>query len=221
MAVKGLVSVIIPTYNRFDLVHRAIQSALEQTYANLEVIVVNDCSTDKRYYDGSLEKYERTKVIHLPKNQRDVYNVTAAQGAVRQIAIESAVGEWIAFLDDDDRFLSDKIERQLTAIEKTPHLMCSTNMYIVNSEMSVTGLYLRQSLPTVFNSALIRQVDYINNSTVLIHHSILKKAGPCLPEKHEDWRLWLRCLLYTDCLYLSDPLVFYMMAGQAKNYSYN
>jgi glycosyltransferase involved in cell wall biosynthesis len=216
---QGLVSVIIPTYNRYDMLHIAIKSVLEQTYQNIEVIVVNDCSTDARYYDGSLEKYEKTKVIHLPKNQREVYNVAAAQGVVRQFGIERASGEWIAFLDDDDLFLGSKIETQLNALADSQYLMCSTNMYTINGNREIFGIYLKQNLPSVFTRDLIVTENYINNSTVIVHKTILDKAGPCRLIDAEDWDLWKRCLEHTNCIYISDPLVLYMM-GQMKYYKY-
>jgi len=68
--IQGLVSVIIPTYNRYELLNHSIRSVLANTYKNVEVVVINDCSTDQRYYSGDLEKYEKTTVIHLPVNMR-------------------------------------------------------------------------------------------------------------------------------------------------------
>jgi glycosyltransferase involved in cell wall biosynthesis len=218
MSVNGLVSVIIPTYNRYDLLNLAISSVLNQTYKNIEVIVVNDCSTDSRYYDGSLES--QAKVIHLPKNQREVHNKAAAQGAVRQFGIERARGEWIAFLDDDDIFSSFKIEKQLKALEDSPScLMCSSNMYTINSNREVAGIYCSYVLPSVFTRDLIIKHNYINNSTVIVHKSILDKAGPCRLVDAEDWDLWIRCLNHTNCIYLSEPLVLYL-TGNVKYYKY-
>jgi glycosyltransferase involved in cell wall biosynthesis len=217
----GLVSVIIPTYNRYELVHQAIKSALNQTYTELEVIVINDCSTDNRYYDGTLEQYERTTVIHLPQNQKTVYNVSAAQGAVRQIGIERAQGEWIAFLDDDDTFMADKTERQLNALKGTPYLMCSTNMIRIHPNGNVIGQYFYDNqVPSLLTLAIVSRENYVNNSTVILHRSILDKAGPCKPVKYEDWELWLRCLQHTSCVYLQSPLIYYLFHNQ-KDYNYH
>jgi len=54
--------VIIPTYNRYELLNHSIRSVLSNTYKHVEIIVINDCSTDQRYYSGDLEKYEKTTV---------------------------------------------------------------------------------------------------------------------------------------------------------------
>ena len=105
-----LVSVIIPTYNRYDHLVHAIKSCLNQTYPNIEVIVINDASTDPRYLDGSLDRFPRTTIIHLPINQRIKYGTPAAQGMTRQEGLLVARGEWIAFLDDDDWFHPEKVE---------------------------------------------------------------------------------------------------------------
>jgi len=68
--IQGLVSVIIPTYNRYELLNHSIRSVLSNTYKHVEIIVINDCSTDQRYYSGELEKYEKTTILHLPVNMR-------------------------------------------------------------------------------------------------------------------------------------------------------
>jgi len=65
--IHGLVSVIIPTYNRYELLNHSIRSVLANTYKNVEIIVINDCSTDQRYYSGDLEKYEKPRLFICPR----------------------------------------------------------------------------------------------------------------------------------------------------------
>jgi glycosyltransferase involved in cell wall biosynthesis len=223
------VSVIIPTYNRYTQVKTSIESCLNQTYENIEVIVVNDCSTDNMYYTGELEKYPKTIIIHLPINQRVKYNTAAAQGKTRQEGMKHATGEWIAFLDDDDCFLPEKIETQLKELAKHPDILfCSTNMItgIVRNNEWMTGgdfrpyLSLNLNLPSIFKMDLIKQVNYINNSSVLIHKSICDKVGEFKYGVIEDYDYWLRALVFTDCLYIDQMLVYYD-SGCNKYYNYN
>ncbi len=217
--IPGLVSVIIPTYNRFELLNHSIKSVLNNTYKNVEIIVINDCSTDKRYYDGELEKYEKTTVIHLPVNMKIKHNVSSAQGITRNYGLEKARGEWIAFLDDDDFYHERKIETQLSAMKSANMLFSSTNMFIINHksirldtlEYEVTCINGEQK-NQIFNLDIIRKANHISNSSVIIHHTIVKKTGELhIVPREEDWDYWKRALMHTDCLYLGEPLVYFTM----------
>ena len=222
-----LISVIIPTYNRYENLHQSIRSVLDGTYKNIEIIVVNDKSTDIRYYDGSLEKYSSSnvKVIHLDENMRQKYQTTSAQGATRQIGVEIAKGEYIAFLDDDDFYLPNKLEIQLKEMMKNNKLFSTTNMLKVKHksidkdklDIDIISPYHTQVLPSVFTFELINQTNYINTSTTLIHRSLIEKAGKMEPIKYEDWVYWLKILKHSDCLYIPEPLVYYTVNND-KNY---
>jgi glycosyltransferase involved in cell wall biosynthesis len=231
--IKGLVSIIIPTYNRYELLTHSISSCLNQTYKNIEIIVVDDCSTDTRYKDGTLELFDKTKIIHLPINQKLKYNVSASQGMTMQEGINIANGEWIAFLDDDDFFLPNKIELQVNHMKKNNALFSSTNMYsITHKNVSTSKLNItiknpyfdKNALPHIFDKQLIQQVNYINNSTVMIHREIINKVGDFKPVKFEYWDYWLRTLNYANCYYLDIPLVYYTIdiqndkSNHIKNY---
>ena len=225
--IKDLVSIIIPSYNRYPLLINCINSCLCQTYKEIEIIVVDDCSTDPRYKNGSLELFPKTKVLHLPINQRLKYKTKAAQGMTRQEGINIASGEWIAFLDDDDFYLPDKIEKQLRLMKEREMLFSSTNMYMVTHksysvdklDIKVERLYLQQDLPEIFDIRLIARTNFINNSSVLIHRSLIDKVGRFKAEKYEDWQYWKRVLIHTNCLYIKEPLVYYTI-GIKKNYIY-
>lgn len=220
--ISGLVSVIIPSYNRYDLLNNSIKSVLSNTYKNVEIIVINDCSTDERYYTGQLEKYDKTTVVHLPENMRTKYNVKSAQGMTRNHGLDHAKGEWIAFLDDDDFFLEDKIAKQLDCMLTNNIKFSSTNMYLINHnsltpdklDYTIIRKYFEPGLPRIFNQQLICKSNYINNSSVIIHHSIVKKTGKLdlIPRGEEDWNYWKRALEYTDCIYIDEPLVYYTIA---------
>lgn len=119
-----LVSVIIPTYNRFKYLLNTIKSIKEQTYTNIEIIVVNDCSTEKEYYDYNWDN--NVKIIHLDKNSKTLMGYACA-GYVRNKGIEKSSGKYIAFCDDDDIWFPNKIEYQIHAIKKTGCKMSSTD----------------------------------------------------------------------------------------------
>lgn len=215
-----LVSVIIPTYNRYSLLLRAIQSVQKQTHSNVEIIVINDCSTESEYYSGELEKLDKVIVIHLPENQRKVYNATAAQGKTRQFGLNMAKGKWVAFLDDDDYWFPNKLSIQLEELNQHPECqMSSTNMMIVNISGICKGIFFNKGfLPRFIRRQDILNVNYINNSSVLISKELCDKVGEFILGINEDYDYWLRALEYTTCLYNENPLVYYTREFNYKRY---
>lgn len=222
-----LVSVVIPSYNRFELLCHSIQSVLNNTYENVEIIVVNDKSTDNRYYNGTLESFPKTKIIHLAENMKKRYNLPTAQGATRQVGIENASGEYIGFLDDDDFFEPTKIETQINLMKLNNSLFSCTNMknIIHNSignklDYKVVRNMFQDELPNKFTKDLILCTNFICCSTVIIHCSLIEKTGRMYPEVYEDWRFWLRALDHTpDCLYINEPLTLYTLEN-TKEYHF-
>jgi len=113
---EELISVIIPTYNRRDKVTYAVKSVLDQTYSNIEVIIIDDASTDNTEAEIKKIKDDRIRYIYLEKNH-------GAAGA-RNVGIKEANGTYIAFQDSDDIWEKEKLQMQ---IDK----MAGTDLYIV------------------------------------------------------------------------------------------
>ena len=109
---SSLVSVIIPTHNRADLLSRAIRSVLEQTYQNLECIVVDDASTDHTVQ--AVQQFNDDRLIYLR------HETNWHTSAARNTGIARAKGDLIAFLDDDDEWLPTKLEKQVSLIQNLP-----------------------------------------------------------------------------------------------------
>lgn len=117
----GLVSVIIPTYNREALVCQAIQSVLNQSYQNFEIIVVDDGSSDNT-----------AKVVQkYAPGARYVHQENAGASVARNRGIQEAKGEWVAFLDSDDEWLPDKLKLQIDLLQRNPDLVWSYTNYII------------------------------------------------------------------------------------------
>jgi glycosyltransferase involved in cell wall biosynthesis len=106
------VSVIIPTYNRAHLVGQAIRSVLNQTYQDLEIILVNDGSTDNTEEIVKGFNDDRIRYIRHDENK--------GAAAARNTGIEAALGEYIAFQDSDDEWLPEKLEKQIRVLENAP-----------------------------------------------------------------------------------------------------
>jgi glycosyltransferase involved in cell wall biosynthesis len=212
-AMSDLVSVVIPSYNRYEYCCRAVESVLAQTYTNFEIIVVDDASTDPRYHEGKLQAYPKTRVIHLEKNLREVFGVSAAQGATRDMGIAEANGVWIAFLDDDDVWMPQKLEVQLQGLSQFPEvLFCCSNYYKdeppYNPEKH-TVPFLSQTDHVVIDRLGPEELSLILTSAVLIHKSIIDQVGHHTLGNAEDHMYWAKSSLFTSILYIGFPLVVY------------
>lgn len=210
-----LVSVIIPSYNRFKFLCEALESVQNQSYDNIEIIIINDASTEQEYYDFhpmmvfSTENVKRSiSIIHLGVNMRVKYKVGAAQGLTRNEGLKIAKGKWIAFLDDDDKWLPDKLTIQMNKLKEYPSiLMCSSNMLVINN--GIVDVYANKLYPMVMKLDDIKMCNLINTSTVVISKSIIDKVGWFNVGVNEDYDYWKRALLYTDNIYLNEGLIIY------------
>lgn len=135
---EELISVIIPTYKRYDLIDRAIKSVLNQTYKNIEIIVVDDNikeSIERKETEKILKKYPQVKYI---KNEKNL-----GGGLTRNVGIKSAKADLIAFLDDDDEFLPTKIEKQYKLYKSLDNnniaiIYCYKNDYYEDGRFAAT-----------------------------------------------------------------------------------
>jgi glycosyltransferase involved in cell wall biosynthesis len=121
------VSVIIPSYNRFKFLLHAIKSVKEQTHKNVQIIVINDASTEKEYKEFNFEELG-VYIIHLEENSYKKFGYSNL-GYVRNQGIQKATGDYVAFLDDDDYWLPTKLEEQLKVMATYDCKMSSTNGY--------------------------------------------------------------------------------------------
>ncbi len=173
--VNGLVSVVIPTYHRCDLLSRAIASVLNQTYKNIECIVVNDNVPGDDY---SQKLY--TEIEQYKKNDRFVFieQETHINGAeARNCGIRIARGEYVAFLDDDDWWKEDKIEKQVAFIQ-TQSDKCGAVSTLL--EFYQNGKVVRRSKAykdgSICKNILRRQVR-VSTCSVMLKHLYLDETG--------------------------------------------
>jgi glycosyltransferase involved in cell wall biosynthesis len=144
------VSIIIPTFNRFSFLLNTIRSIKLQTYDNIEIIVVNDCSTENEYYEYKWKDNE-INIIHLETNSKNIFGFACA-AYVRNKGIEISSGKYIAFCDDDDIWFPSKIELQLNAMKKTGCKMSSTDGLIGNGVYDSNTVYKKYNAEHYFNT---------------------------------------------------------------------
>ncbi len=240
MESKPLVSVIIPTYNRFNYLLNAINSVKSQTYPNVEIIVVNDCSTQSEYYS---HKFEGVIVINLSPNSKERFGFACAGGYQRNFGIKNASGEYIAFLDDDDIWLPNKLELQIKAMQDSGCKMSSTDGYIgygpfnsnckyklYNAEhyindlkniyLNKNSLLLSNGIPKIWNKDFLSIHNCVICSSCIIHRDIIYKVGYFkIVRACEDIDYWLRALEHTNSVYVDEPCFYYDLGhGSGQNY---
>lgn len=198
-----LVSVIIPTYNRAHLVERAINSVLNQTYQDFEIIVVDDCSNDdteaviKRFHDP------RIRYIRHEKNQ--------GGSAARNTGIRAAHGEIIAFLDSDDEWMPEKLFEQVRVLREDPNCdAVYTDIYFVHED----GKMITHRFPKVNGNIyyeLLKKNVVGTTSTVLLRRQCFDTVGlfdESLPSC-QDWDMWIRISKNYKFRKIDKPLVKY------------
>jgi glycosyltransferase involved in cell wall biosynthesis len=195
---KDTVSVIIPTFNRWETLPRALTSVHNQTRAPDQVIVVDDGSTDDT---ADRIAADWPNVICLRQENRGV-------SAARNTGIRAATGQWLAFLDSDDEWLPDKLQKQLAALAEQPLRICHTDeIWIRNGQRVKQPEKYRKSGGFIFQKCL--PVCAIGPSTVLIHRDLFDRIG-LFDESStvcEDYDLWLRICCDTEVLYVDEALI--------------
>lgn len=198
-----LISVIIPTYNRADLIEQSIVSINQQTFRNFEIIVVDDGSSD-----NGEEVVARLGVPHLTfiKHQQN-----RGANAARNTGIQAARGKYIAFQDSDDTWSPNKLEKQYSALEKYGTEICFCAFNRTNGSTTIRipkpGYHIRPGAQNL-HSALLRG-SFISCQTLLVKRELLVSVGlfdDTIP-RLQDWELCLRLSQYYSFLYLDEALV--------------
>lgn len=208
-----MISVVIPTHNRSGLLKRAVESALNQTYKEVEVIVVSDGSTDDT----------EEVVAAYQKNNSNVkfISVFPGKGAnnARNEGIEAAEGDYVAFLDDDDEWISTKLESQLAVFKSDNSIgMVYTGINVIYVKEKLTYYSLSRKGGDLSKDILLKNVVGATPS-VMIKKDILNESGYFdinMPAK-QDYDLWIRVCQLTNVGFVDEPLVnYYNYSGEKQ-----
>lgn len=207
------VSVIIPTWNRVSTLERAIRSALEQTQPPLEVLVCDDGSTD-----------ESRAIVYSINDSRVRWiegNHSGRPAVPRNRGIRASQGEWLAFLDSDDEWMPEKLEKQLAFLKKIRcEAACSNAIRFMPSRGISEKMFDRDSLGEKISFSALIQNNYVICSSVLISKDVVGKCH-VFPEDSalialEDYALWLRVATFTDFAFVNEPLLVYRDAPESS-----
>ena len=215
MALEKLVSVCINAYNSADVIGETLESVLNQTYKNLQIIVVDDCSTDntaeivKSYDDDRIELYT------LPKN----FNISNANNE----CLHRAKGEYIAHIDSDDIWAEDKIEKQIKFLEENPQYgACFTHATLIDKTGRIFASgELPEAFLTLFDRENMTQAGFVRrfydhsnflcHSSVVMRMSVYEKLGDhdLTLNKLHDYDYWIRMNFICPLYIYPEKLVFY------------
>ena len=204
----GLVSIIMPSYNTASFIEETIQSVLNQTYTNWELIIVDDCSTDNTNEVVDTIKDCR---IHYLKNEKN-----SGAAISRNKALREAKGQWIAYLDSDDLWMPEKLEKQIKFMEENVYVFSYTNYEEIDVDGYKTGVKVtgpkKITKTGMFNYCWpgCLTVMYDANKIGLIQIEDIKK--------NNDYAMWLKVCRKADC-YLLDEILGQYRKGRVGSVS--
>lgn len=212
-----LVSCIVPTHNRSDLLPRAIRSIQKQTYKNIEIIVVSDGSTDNTdsIMEDLCQQDERIRFIK--------YSPAQGGNFARNRGIQEAQGDYIAFLDDDDEWLDTKLDKQIDLLKRNKNIgMSYTGVRIIYVDENMEYSFIGKA-----DGDLSKEILFSNvigtTSSVLIKKEILLKCGGFDNnlKAAQDHDLWIRICQVCKIGVVSEKLINYYNYSSSHQISTN
>jgi len=201
------VSIVIPAYNKAGWTTRTVESVLGQTYPNMEVIVVDDGSTDDT----------RDRLVRFKDRIRYVHKKNGGACSARNLGIRLATGEYIGFLDCDDMYLPRKVESSVSYLEDNPDFGFVHNpVYLIDENDRTIGVSLtRRKCPVGWISRELLLGNFICNPSVIVKKACFEKVG-LFDETifvPADWDMWLRLAEQYKAGYIGQLLSSYRIAG--------
>lgn len=197
-----MVSVIIPVYNRESTIKRAIDSVLNQTYRNIELIVVDDGSTDSTM--NILRQVEGEKIIIIGQDHKGA-------NAARNLGIENAKGEYIAFQDSDDEWMPEKLEKQIAYMIANEHEACYCAFYMCGKDGHniIPSNYLDKERLEKGLANVLKDGNVVSTQTLVINQNIVAEIGMFDEDmpRLQDYEYVLRIIRKKQIGYVDEPLV--------------
>lgn len=197
---NDLVSIVMPSYNTANYIATSIESVQRQTYTNWELIIVDDCSTD------STDKVVRpllsdTRIRYL-KNEKN-----SGAAVSRNRALREAKGKWIAFLDSDDLWMPEKLEKQVAFMEENGYHFSYTNYEEINMAGEKTGV--RVTGPKRITKTGMFNYCWPGCLTVMYDAEKVGLVQIADIKKNNDYAMWLKVCWKADCYLLGECLAQY------------
>ena len=207
------VSIVMPAYNCEAFVEDSIRSIIDQTFDDWGLIVINDGSTDKtaEIISRLAASDPRINFIENESNMGVSYT--------RNRAISLADGEWIAFLDSDDLWREDKLEKQLALLSTHQDAVISYTASAFITEDGTPYEYVMKA-PTIVDYKMLMSKNLLSCSSVIVKTSVMKQIKMPSDKMHEDYYTWLRILGDNQVAYgVNEPLLIYRLRKNSKSSS--
>ncbi len=207
-----LVSIIMPSYNTAKFIAESIESVVKQSYSNWELLIVDDCSPDNT--DEVVKPYLKDERIKYFKNEKN-----SGAAVSRNSALREASGKWIAFLDSDDLWMPEKLERQIKFMEKNGYHFSYSNYAEIDTDGKSNGI-------TVTGPKKITKKGFFNYCwpgclTVMYDRKYIGLIQIADIKKNNDYAMWLKVCQKSDCYLLDEELAMYRRgrAGSVSTHS--
>lgn len=207
-----LVSIIMPSYNTAKYIAETVQSVLAQTYQDWELIIVDDCSTDDT--DEVVKPFLSDSRIRYLKNEKN-----SGAAVSRNWALREAKGKWIAFLDSDDLWMPEKLEKQIAFMEENGYHFSYTDYVEIDETSKPNGK--RVTGPKKITKAGMFDYCWPGCLTVMYDSEAVGLVQIADIKKNNDYAMWLKVCKKADCYLLDEPLAKYRKrAGSISNHGY-
>jgi glycosyltransferase involved in cell wall biosynthesis len=208
---NDMVSIIMPSYNTAEYIGQAIESVLKQTYYNWELIIVDDYSNDRT--NDIILQYNDKRILYF-KNEK---NLGAAIS--RNRALKQARGQWIAFLDSDDLWDSDKLEKQIEFMQSNHYCFSYTSYDEIDENGYPIGIYVTG--PRRITKRKMYNFCWPGCLTVMYDKNIVGDIQIPSIKKNNDYLMWIKIVEKADCYLLNENLAHYRIRkGSISNSSY-
>ena len=207
-----LVSIIMPSYNTAKFISQTIESVLAQTYTNWELIIVDDCSTDNT--DEVVKSFLSDNRIKYIKNEKN-----SGAAVSRNRALREAKGKWIAFLDSDDLWLPEKLEKQISFMRKNDYYFSYTNYIEINENSVPNGR--RITGPKRVTRHDMYNYCWLGCLTVMYDAETIGLIQIADIKKNNDYAMWLKVSKKANCYLLDEVLAKYRKGRTGSISSHN
>lgn len=206
------VSIIMPSYNTASYIAETVQSVISQTYQNWELIIVDDCSTDDT--GAVLQPFLADERIRYFKNEKN-----SGAAVSRNRALREAKGKWIAFLDSDDLWMPEKLEKQIAFMEENGYHFSYTDYVEIDETSKPNGK--RVTGPKKITRAGMFNYCWPGCLTVMYNSEAVGLVQIADIKKNNDYAMWLKVCKKADCYLLDEPLAKYRKrTGSISNHGY-
>lgn len=206
-----MVSIVMPAYNAANTIRASVESIRAQTVSDWELIVIDDGSKDDTAEILTKLAEEDARIRFLQNEENSGASYT------RNRAVALARGEWIAFLDSDDLWKSDKLEKQLALVTEHPDMViCYTASAFINDDGEMYG-YVMQAVERMTYKMLLKR-NLLSCSSVMIRASVMKGVKMPSDKMHEDYFVWLTVVRSCGIAYgINEPLLVYRLRANSKS----